>query len=597
MNAKKKSPRARTALAAAAVGSMVAALTGVVAAGPASADPVTLNGLTYTCKYPLIGEQKVTVDIKSDIPKSVPVGQKIPKIMIDAISTVDENTWSGLSMVGAASLEGSASASSTLQVPQGNLNVKVPIKLDKTPVPVDPAPIVIHGTGEAPQLTFNKAGHGKIIVGDLTLNIVPRDSDGNVVEIPPEPGTSMDKIPCTQDPNQNNVLAEFDIGEGNPDPGGKDTVAPSAPADVKATSDAAGAAKVTWGASTDTAPDGVTPSGVAGYEVFDQTGKSVGKTDSKTTSLSLTGLAAGDYTFSVKATDGAGNVSAAGTAAAVTVAGEGGGGDDDTVAPSTPQGVTGTATSSSVALSWTASTDNVGVTGYEVYDGSGNKVADVTGTSATVSGLKASTQYTFTVKAKDAAGNLSEASAPFQVTTQAGGGGGDNNHVKYGFTLKGSTFVKSPNGSAPLTGAIDADLDLKTKAYTADLSLNKTTGNFAILGFLPVSAGIEIVPTGKVTGTLNGPLKADVNVITKLSVFNLFGAIPIGGGDKCQTKDPSAIHLESDGTFNPLKGGKITGTYKLSEIQDCNILTPILSIFTAGDGNTLDLDLTPVAKS
>ena len=72
----------------------------------------------------------------------------------------------------------------------------------------------------------------------------------------------------------------------------------------------------------------------------------------------------------------------------------------DTTAPSTPTGlaVSGTPTSSSVSLAWSASTDAVGVTGYEVFQGSGTTpVATSTGTSATVSGLSASTAYSFTV--------------------------------------------------------------------------------------------------------------------------------------------------------------------------------------------------------
>ena len=95
----------------------------------------------------------------------------------------------------------------------------------------------------------------------------------------------------------------------------------------------------------------------------------------------------------------------------------------DTTAPSTPTGlaVSGTPTSSSVSLAWTASTDNVGVTGYNVYQGSGTTpVASVTGTSATVSGLASSTAYSFTVKARDAAGNLSAASSAVAATTASG---------------------------------------------------------------------------------------------------------------------------------------------------------------------------------
>ncbi len=101
-----------------------------------------------------------------------------------------------------------------------------------------------------------------------------------------------------------------------------------------------------------------------------------------------------------------------------------GGGGGDTQAPTAPSNlrVTGK-TSGSVSLAWDASTDNVGVTAYDVYNGS-SVATTVSGTSATVSGLAASTSYTFTVRARDAAGNTSAASNAVSVTTDAGGGGG-----------------------------------------------------------------------------------------------------------------------------------------------------------------------------
>ncbi|WP_405013908.1 carbohydrate binding domain-containing protein [Kitasatospora sp. NBC_01539] len=108
----------------------------------------------------------------------------------------------------------------------------------------------------------------------------------------------------------------------------------------------------------------------------------------------------------------------------IALDGPGGGGGGDTQAPTAPGGLASTGTtSSSVSLAWNASTDNVGVTGYDVYSG-GGVVASATGTSATVSGLAASTAYTFTVKARDAAGNASAASSAVSVTTGAGSGGG-----------------------------------------------------------------------------------------------------------------------------------------------------------------------------
>ncbi|WP_255298299.1 glycosyl hydrolase family 18 protein [Brevibacillus dissolubilis] len=93
----------------------------------------------------------------------------------------------------------------------------------------------------------------------------------------------------------------------------------------------------------------------------------------------------------------------------------------DTLPPSTPANLRSTGlTSSSVSLAWDASTDNVGVAGYNVYNGSA-LATTVTGTTATVSGLAGSTTYNFTVKAKDAAGNISAASNQLSVTTQSGG--------------------------------------------------------------------------------------------------------------------------------------------------------------------------------
>ncbi|WP_327720635.1 carbohydrate binding domain-containing protein [Streptomyces sp. NBC_00490] len=102
---------------------------------------------------------------------------------------------------------------------------------------------------------------------------------------------------------------------------------------------------------------------------------------------------------------------------------DGPGGGSDTQAPTAPASLRSTGkTSSSVSLAWNASTDNVGVTAYDIYSGS-NQVLSVSGTSATVSGLSGSTAYTFTVRARDAAGNSSAASNAVSVTTDAGGGG------------------------------------------------------------------------------------------------------------------------------------------------------------------------------
>jgi len=89
----------------------------------------------------------------------------------------------------------------------------------------------------------------------------------------------------------------------------------------------------------------------------------------------------------------------------------------DTSPPTTPANVAATALSfSEVAVSWSASTDDVGVAGYRVYRDA-TLVASPTGTSASVTGLSGGTLYAFSVAALDAAGNASAQSAPVLVTT------------------------------------------------------------------------------------------------------------------------------------------------------------------------------------
>jgi hypothetical protein len=96
-------------------------------------------------------------------------------------------------------------------------------------------------------------------------------------------------------------------------------------------------------------------------------------------------------------------------------------GTADTAAPTAPTSLTPSGTTQTTTnLSWTASTDNV----ITMYQGATLKTS-VTGTSYSVSGLTASTAYSFTVKAKDAAGNVSASSNTANVTTTASVGASD----------------------------------------------------------------------------------------------------------------------------------------------------------------------------
>ena len=161
---------------------------------------------------------------------------------------------------------------------------------------------------------------------------------------------------------------------------------------------------MTWGASTDNV-------GVTGYRVY-RGATLVGSPTA--TSYSDTGLAPSTaYSYTVKAVDAAGNLSAASnTASATTLAAA------DTTPPSARHEPRGhrAASSTQINLTWAASTDNVGVTGYRVYRGA-TLVGSPTTTSYSDTGLTPSTAYSYTVKAADAAGNLSAASNTASATT------------------------------------------------------------------------------------------------------------------------------------------------------------------------------------
>lgn len=91
----------------------------------------------------------------------------------------------------------------------------------------------------------------------------------------------------------------------------------------------------------------------------------------------------------------------------------------DTQAPSVPSGLSSASVAqTSFTLNWGASTDNVGVTGYEVFR-NGTSIGTPSSNSFNVTGLSASTAYSMTVRARDAAGNWSAQSTPFSVTTSA----------------------------------------------------------------------------------------------------------------------------------------------------------------------------------
>jgi YD repeat-containing protein len=219
------------------------------------------------------------------------------------------------------------------------------------------------------------------------------DLQGRVKKATYSDGTIVD---YSYDANGNRITAV--VTPGTPVP--PDTTAPSAPGAPAFSSIAGTSATASWTAATDNV-------GVTSYEYQLNAGgwQSIGNVLTR----NLTNLVSGaSYTFNVRARDAAGNFGPASSGNFST---------PDTVAPTVPSNVTASsAVSTTVNVSWAASTDNVAVTGYKVFRNGGQ-----IGTSATTSyadnTVSGSTAYAYKVSAYDAATNNSAQSAVANVTT------------------------------------------------------------------------------------------------------------------------------------------------------------------------------------
>jgi len=188
-----------------------------------------------------------------------------------------------------------------------------------------------------------------------------------------------------------------------------DTLAPTTPGNLTATAATQTSISTLWSPSFDNV-------GVNGYDVFLNDNK-VGSTP--LTGYTFSGLACGtNYTLGIEAYDAAGNHSARASIVAATSA------CPDLQAPGSPSNLTNTGTSeTNVSLSWSASTDNVGVVGYDVYR-NGTELGGTAGTSYTFAGLACGTTYTLGVDAYDAGGNHSVV-ASLDAATSACSSAGD----------------------------------------------------------------------------------------------------------------------------------------------------------------------------
>ena len=295
-----------------------------------------------------------------------------------------------------------------------------------------------------------------------------------------------------------------------------DTTPPTAPTSLTATAASATQINLAWTASTDNV-------GVTGYRVERCSGAACSNfaqiATPTTTMFNDTGLTSStSYSYRVRATDAAANPSAFSSAAtASTMA------SPDITPPTAPSNLTANPVSATqINLSWTASTDNVGVSGYRVERCSGagcsnfTQIATPITTTFNDTALTASTSYSYRVRATDAANNLSSFSNTAMTSTQS--------------TAPLSVSV-SPKRAAIAVG--------QTQTYVATVSNDSQNlgvtwsvdtipgGNTATLGTIDASGRYTPPTSGTIGGThtITATSKADVtkNATANVAVTDLSG--------------------------------------------------------------------------
>ena len=291
-----------------------------------------------------------------------------------------------------------------------------------------------------------------------------RYGDYSKIDVDPSDDSTFWFINEYMNGSRRGVVGAFQIEVAAPD-----TEAPTNPSNLVASNITTSGATLNWTASTDNV-------GVSLYNVSID-GNVVGTSTS--TSFAVTGLSGLTlYGASVNAQDGAGNVSGSATTSFTTLDGA-----PDTEAPTDPSNlVASNITTSGATLNWAASTDNVGVSLYNVSI-DGNVVGTSTSTSFAVTGLSPLTTYGASVNAQDAAGNVS-GSAITSLTTIDGGGSGPGEIAAYYFEtgLQGWTDGGNDCARSSTANSFEGSFSIRLRdnsntsnAFSPDLDLSGNT--------------------------------------------------------------------------------------------------------------------------
>ncbi|MGW5747463.1 DUF6801 domain-containing protein [Amycolatopsis sp. NPDC003861] len=174
-------------------------------ATPASASTPIDKKLSFTCPFPLIGLQQLAVEVKAAFEVPTAPGGTFTTSDLAVSVTVPDKSARGLALVGAASIEGTASAGVTLTNGPLTLPLSLPLTVAKTAVPPSGA-FTTQASGSVPPVQLPNAGRTTLTIGGFSARLTPKKADGSYT------GLGSFTSDCTLDPGQDPVLLGFDLG-------------------------------------------------------------------------------------------------------------------------------------------------------------------------------------------------------------------------------------------------------------------------------------------------------------------------------------------------------------------------------------------------
>ena len=612
---------------AAVIGSALMAANGAAMAAPVNAS------LEFTCPFPLIGDQIIIANISADYPESIVIGAdgtpvELGAVNVDAITIVPDKARQGLAFVDATTITGVAHSVNTFHTAAGDLPNNTDLLIEDTTIPADESgPFDVPAAGVSPSQEFDLSHVGAVTltVDDLIMDLKNLKADGTVAPAP----VGEFSADCALNPGQDNVLTTIQVT----------TVLADAEIEVEQTAIDLGT-NLLGQSSEETVTIQNVGGAILGVNAISITGadaSAFSETNNCTTiDAGESCTATVTYTASEEGAQNASLVinSTDADEPSVSVALSGTGAIEDK--PEINVDVTplnfgtieeGTSATQTILI------ENVGtaaltISGVAVNNTQGSEFSVTENCSSIAAGASCSETVTFDAVEGVSAGSVVISSDDEDEATTlvslAGTGeaviidpvdpcdldptlpecGSDTDLIiPVALDVEGSTYIAANHGTVPLAGVIQSEFNLTQGSFTGDLNLDPTQGSFEIIqGWkrYQATAQIEFEPVGETVGTLvDGVLVATSQAYVKLPKVTktLFGLIDwkIGGGAECRTKEPVTFTITSaDGEyFDALSGGEVTGTYTMSELENCGLLTSILSSKLAGPGNTISLSLTP----